>query len=96
MSKTFDIKDRTFRFAQRILEMLLKNRACDVISYQLTKSGTSVGVNVEEADGCITKPDFTNKMAIARKEAKESRYWLRLFSDKYIKKEIISEDIKEA
>ncbi len=99
MTKVFDIKDRTFKFAQRILEiveMLPDNRACNVIAYQLTKAGTSVGANVEEADGCITKPDFTNKMVIARKEAKESRYWLRLISGKYIKKGIISGDIKEA
>jgi len=95
----YDIKERTFRFAQRVLEiveMLPKNRVCDVIAYQLTKSGTSVGANVEEADGCLTKPDFINKMAISRKEAKEARYWLRLISGKYIKEDIISDDIKEA
>ena len=95
----YDIRERTFRFAQRILEiveMLPENRACNVISYQLTKSGTSVGANVEEGDGCVTTPDFVNKMAISRKEAKEARFWLRLISGKYIKEEIISGDIIEA
>ena len=93
MTKTYDIKNRTFEFAQRILEIveiLSDNRACNVIAYQLTKAGTLVGANAEEANGCITKRDFTNKMAIARKEAKESRYWLRLISGKYIKKDIIN------
>lgn len=63
---------------------------------QLVKSGTSIGANVEEADGAVTKRDFINKMAIARKEAKETKYWLRLIAGKYIKTELLEEDIKEA
>lgn len=97
--KVYDIKERTFRFAQRILEiveMLPRTSACEVIRTQLTKSGTSIGANVEEADGTITKRDFVNKMAIARKETKETRYWLRLISGKYIEAELISGDIKES
>jgi four helix bundle protein len=50
----------------------------EIIRTQLAKAGTSIGANVEEADGALTKKDFVNKIAIARKEAKETRYWLRL------------------
>jgi four helix bundle protein len=42
------------------------------------KSGTSIGANVEEAHGGISKSDFSSKISIAYKEAKESMYWLRL------------------
>jgi len=45
---------------------------------QLIRSSGSIGANLEEADGTLTKKDFINKMAIARREARESKYWLRL------------------
>ncbi|MDD5430565.1 MAG: four helix bundle protein [Candidatus Omnitrophica bacterium] len=97
--KIYSLKERTFKFAQRILNIVekLPNKSqCEVIRKQLSKSGTSIGANIEEADGTVTKKDFTNKMVIARKEAKETRYWLRLISGKYIEKEEISSDINES
>ena len=97
--KIYDIRERTFKFAQRVLDivgMLPRNQTCEVISNQLTKSGTSIGANIEEADGSLTKRDFVNKTAIARKEAKETRYWLRLIKGRYIGSEVIEEDIREA
>ena len=72
--KTYDLKERTFKFAQRILDIAEHLLRCKVIQEQLVKSGTSIGANVEEADGTITKKDFVNKMVISRKEAKETRY----------------------
>jgi four helix bundle protein len=96
--KIYDIRERVFRFAQRVLEIsekLPQNRVCDVLRTQLVKSGTSIGANVEEADGTVTKRDFANKIVIARKEAKETKYWLRLIAGKYIKTELLEEDIKE-
>ena len=96
--RTYDIRERPFSFAQRVLEIAEKlphNRACDVLRTQLVKSGTSIGANVEEADGTVTKRDFSNKSVIARKEAKETKYWLRLIVGKYIKPELLEEDIQE-
>jgi four helix bundle protein len=96
--KIYDLKDRTFKFAERILdivELLPDKVQCEIIRRQLVKAGTSIGANIEEADGTITKKDFVNKMVIARKEAKETRYWLRIISDRYIKNEKINSDIKE-
>lgn len=52
-----------------------------VLSKQLLKSGTSIGANVEEAQGAISKAEFIAKIQIALKEAKESKYWLRLIND---------------
>ncbi|HET6993575.1 MAG TPA: four helix bundle protein [Chitinophagaceae bacterium] len=49
-----------------------------ILSKQLLKSGTSIGANVEEAIAAQTRKDFITKMSIASKEARETRYWLRL------------------
>jgi len=48
---------------------------------QLIRAGTSVGANVEEADAAESDKDFVHKVSIARKEARESRYWLRLLKE---------------
>ena len=75
----FDIKKRTFLFAVRIVQLvgkLPRTVAGIEIGRQLLRSGTSVGSNVEEADGAISRKDFVNHTRIARKEARESRYWL--------------------
>ncbi|HEX6334635.1 MAG TPA: four helix bundle protein [Flavisolibacter sp.] len=49
-----------------------------VISKQLLRCATSIGANVEEATASLTRKEFIAKMAIASKEARETRYWLRL------------------
>ena len=49
-----------------------------MVSKQLLRAGTSVGANVEEAEAGYTKDDFTYRMNIALKEARETHYWLRL------------------
>ncbi len=59
--------------------MLIENREY-VLSKQLLRSGTSIGANVEEAIAAQSRKDFISKMAIASKEARETRYWLRLLS----------------
>jgi len=55
-----------------------------VLSKQLLKSGTSIGANVEEAQAGQSRADFLSKMSIASKEARETRYWLRLIRDSKI------------
>jgi four helix bundle protein len=48
---------------------------------QLLRCGTSIGANIEEAEGAVSKKDFISKVSIAYKEARESQYWLRLLID---------------
>jgi len=77
----YDIKKRTFLFAVRIVQLvgrLPRTVAGIEIGRQLIRAGTSVGSNVEEADGAVSRKDFVNHTRIARKEARESRYWLTL------------------
>ncbi len=48
------------------------------IAGELMRCGPSIGANAEEAQDGQTKPDFIAKLAISRKEARETRYWLKL------------------
>ena len=77
----YDIRERTFQFAVRVIRAaraLPQDAATRVVAYQLVKAATSVGANVEEADGGESNRDFVHKLSIARKEARESRYWIRI------------------
>ena len=95
----FDLRERLLKFSKRIIDvvkMLSRSPECDVLRKQLIAAGTSVGANYEEADGAITKRDFVHKLVIARKEAKETKYWLAVISGSFVKAEAIAPDIKEA
>ncbi len=74
------IQNKSFVFALSVITLyqkLISDKEF-IISKQLLKSGTSIGANIEEANAGQTKKDFIAKMAIASKEARETRYWLRL------------------
>ena len=77
------IKVKTFEFALKVLVLYkdkvnYKNR---VLFEQLLRSATSVGANVEESIGGYSRKDFKSKISISYKEARESRYWLRLLKE---------------
>lgn len=74
------ILELTFEFSLSIIELYktLVEKKEFVISKQLLRSGTSIGANVEESTASQTKKEFVTKMSIASKEARETRYWLRL------------------
>ena len=84
--------DKSFNFAVRIVKLyqyLNKNHKEYTLAKQVLKSGTSIGANVEEAHGGISNSDFSNKISIAYKEARETLYWLRLlFATDYITKKM--------
>jgi len=75
------IQTKTFEFAVRIINLykfLSTEKKEFVVSKQVLRSGTSIGANVEEAIGGQSKNDFSTKLTIAYKEARETKYWLRL------------------
>ena len=74
------IQEKSFKFALSILKLCkdLKQHNEFEIAKQLLRSATSVGANVEESTAWQTKKDFLTKIYIAAKEARESRYRLRL------------------
>ena len=77
------IQQKTYDFALQIIntskQMQLNKEF--VLSRQLLKSGTSIGANVEEAIGGQSRKDFLSKISIAYKEARETKFWLRLLID---------------
>jgi four helix bundle protein len=78
------VKDKSYEFALRIIKLykyLADDKKEYVLSKQLLRSGTSIGANVEEAIGGISKKDFLNKMFTAYKEARETNYWINLLRD---------------
>ncbi len=78
------VQAKSYAFAVRIVKLcqyLRSEKREFVLSRQLLRSGTSIGANVEEAIGGQSRADFRAKLAIAYKEARESRYWLRLLKD---------------
>lgn len=76
------IDERSFEFALEIVALykFLTDRKEYVLAKQVLRSGTSIGANVQEAQAAQSRPDFLAKMSIASKEARETSYWLRLFS----------------
>jgi four helix bundle protein len=74
------ILELTFDFSLKIIGLykILTEQKEYVISKQLLRSATSIGANVEEANAAQTKKDFIAKMSISSKEARETKYWLRL------------------
>ena len=78
------ILDKSFKFGLRILKLYLHLRKKKVdagLCSQILDSGTSIGANIEEAVGGSSRKDFINKLQIAYREARETRYWLRLLRE---------------
>lgn len=87
-----DIHKRIYNFVINCFNEVIKNIPKSVennnIIKQLTASLTSIGANDQEADASITKKDFIAKYTIAKKEAKETRYWLFVVRDTKILKDV--------
>ena len=78
------IAQKSYDFALqviRVLKLLDKDSANLILIRQLIRSVTSIGANIEEALGSNSKKEFIHSMNIAKKEARESLYWLRLLKD---------------
>ena len=91
------IEERTFEFALKTIKLtkkLRKNREY-VFFFFFLRSATSVGANVAEAGAGQSRKDFISKMSIASKEARETRYWLRLLDRSGLMKEDIQEYLDE-
>lgn len=77
------MEERTAKFSERIIDLcksIEKNADNLPITSQLIRSATSIGANYCEANGASSKKDFKNKICICKKEAKETKYWLRLLA----------------
>ena len=81
--KVYDLEERTARFGEAIIEFA-KRLPRDPITVpligQLVSAGTSVGANYCEADDAISRRDFRHRISVCKKEARESKYWLRMIA----------------
>src|SRR6516162_2805205 len=79
--KGYDLEERTARFGEAVIafaKRIPKNAVTLPLIEQLVKAGTSVGANYCEADDAVSKKDFRFKIGTCKKEARESKHWLRM------------------
>jgi len=91
------IQDKSFDFALKIIRLykVLKENKEYILSKQILRSGTSIGANIEEAIAGQSKKDFLSKINISLKEARETRYWLRLLDSSQLVKLDYSDYLEE-
>ena len=79
-----EFRQRVYQFALDVIgfiEQLPKEQTSRIIGDQLLRSATSIGANVAEAQGAVSKKDYTNFFAHALKSANETKFWLSLLQD---------------
>ncbi len=81
--KPYDLEERTALFGEAVIRFT-RRLPRDVITMpligQLVRSGTSVGANYCEADDSVSKKDFRHRISICKKEARETKFWLRMMA----------------
>jgi len=78
------VLEKSYALALRMVKLygyLTEEKREFVLSKQILRSGTSIGANMEEAVGAQSEKDFLSKISIGYKEARETKYWLRLLND---------------
>ena len=81
--KVYDLEERTALFGENIIDFVKTlpiNPINSELISQIVKSGTSIGANYMEADAAESKKDFKHKIALCKKEAKETKHWLRMIA----------------
>ncbi len=82
-NKEYDLEERTAKFAEDIIQFVKTISRDDInrnIITQLVRAATSIGANYCEANASSSKKDFRNKIYICKKEANETKYWLRILA----------------
>jgi len=81
--KIFDLEERTAKFGEDIIDFskkISRNVITIPLVGQIVRSGTSIGSNYCEADCAESRKDFEHKLGISKKEAKETKHWLRMIA----------------
>lgn len=79
--KNKELEERLLEFARQIILLAAKlpdTPANGVLRAQLIRAGTSVGANYLEACEAVSAKDFVHRIAVSRKESRETGYWLTL------------------
>jgi len=83
LNKNYDLEERTSKFGEDVVKFcktLKQDSISKPIINQLIRSGTSIGANYMEANGASSRKDFRNKIYICKKEAQETKHWLRMIA----------------
>jgi len=81
--RKYDLAERTARFGETIVRFakrIPRDPANLPLIRQLVRAGTSVGANTCEANDSVSRKEFRNKIGICKKEASETKYWLRILA----------------
>jgi len=79
----YDLEERTAKFGETVIifcKGLKLDTVLNPLVNQLVRSATSIGANYMEANGASSKKDFQNKIFICKKEAQETKHWLRMIA----------------
>ncbi|MEK7508843.1 MAG: four helix bundle protein [Patescibacteria group bacterium] len=79
--RRYDLEERTAKFGENIIKFakdIPVNPVTQRLIPQLVAAGTSVGANYCEADDAESGKDFKHKIGICKKEARETKHWLRM------------------
>jgi four helix bundle protein len=79
--RVYDLEERTARFGEAVIDfakMIPQEPMTNRIIAQLVGTGTSVGANYVEADDAVSKKEFLKNIATCRKEARETKHFLRM------------------
>lgn len=79
----YDLEERTIAFSKSLIALCKKLKQDTInkpLISQIVRSGTSIGANYREANGAVSKKDFSNKIHICKKEAKETMYWIEILA----------------
>ena len=80
-SNKYNLEERTAVFGENVIKFCRSIKQDMIVMpliNQLIRSGTSIGANYMEANAASSKKDFRNKIFICKKEAQETRHWLRM------------------
>jgi len=86
----YDLEERTAKYGENIIEFcktIEQNVITRPLINQLVRSATSIGANYMEANSASSRKDFQNKIFICKKEAQETKHWLRMLSHVIIAKD---------
>ena len=79
--RKYDLESRTAAFGEAVIRFargVPLSPVTEPLISQIVRSGTSIGANYCEADAAESKKDFRHKIGISRKEARETKHWLRM------------------
>lgn len=78
---SYDLEERTAKFGETLIQFcraVPEDSVTRPLITQVVRSGTSVGANYCEADDAVSRKEFMNKIGTCKKEAKETKFWIRM------------------